>query len=216
MQGSDRFDWRKNHLTRRSALAGLGTAALLRVAPAAAQTTQPRPGGIFRMAYSAAPDTLDPQATLNISTQQYSTMVFDNLTSLDAQNQPLPNLALQWTPENHAQEWVFDLRQGVHFHHGTEFTSDDVVATIDRAYDETLALNATGAFGPLQQARAEGRYKVRLVLTQPFGELPVTLANRWARILPKDRIDQLKTAPSGTWPIPADRFPAGRQPDICT
>ena len=71
------------------------------------------------MAYSAAPDTLDPQATLNISTQQYSTMVFDNLTSLDEKKTALPNLALQWTPEKQGQEWVFDLRQGVHFHHGT-------------------------------------------------------------------------------------------------
>jgi peptide/nickel transport system substrate-binding protein len=209
MRVGDRFDGGKNQLTRRSTLAGLGTAALLRAGPAAAQATQPRHGGIFRMAYSAAPDTLDPQATLNISTQQYSTMVFDNLTSLDAQNQPLPSLALQWAPEKHAQEWVFELRQGVHFHHGTEFTSADVVATIDRAYDKALALNATGAFGPLQQARAEGRYTVRLVLTQPFGELPVTLANRWARILPKDRMDQLKTAPSGTGPFRLTDFQPG-------
>ena len=161
------------------------------------------------MAYSAAPDTLDPQATLNISTQQYSTMVFDNLTSLDEKNQALPNLALQWTPEKQGQEWVFDLRQGVHFHHGTEFTADDVVATIERAYDKSLALNATGAFGPLQKAQSEGRYKVRLILTQPFGELPITLANRWARILPKDRIDQIKTAPSGTGPFRLTDFQPG-------
>ena len=90
------------------------------------------------MAYSAAPDTLDPQATLKYPTQQYSTMVFDNLTSLDEKNQPLPSLALQWTPEKQGQEWVFDLRQGVHFHHGTEFTADDVVATIERAYDKNF------------------------------------------------------------------------------
>ena len=201
-------------LSRRAALvglgaSGLGASGLARSAPAAGQTAQPRSGGIFRMAYSAAPDTLDPQATLNISTQQYSTMVFDNLTSLDEKNQPLPSLALQWTPEKQGQEWVFDLRQGVHFHHGTEFTADDVVATIERAYDKSLALNATGAFGPLQKAQSEGRYKVRLILTQPFGELPITLANRWARILPKDRIDQIKTAPSGTGPFRLTDFQPG-------
>ena len=209
MQDDDRTTQLGSGITRRMALGGLGGVALLRAVPAAAQTTAPRTGGTFRMAYSAAPDTLDPQATLTITTQQYSTMVFDNLTSLDEHSQAVPNLAVKWTPEKHAQEWVFDLREGVHFHHGTEFTADDVVATIDRAYDKSLALNASGAFGPLKEARSEGRYRVRLVLTQPFGELPVTLANRWGRIVPKDRIDQLKTAPSGTGPFRLTDFQPG-------
>jgi peptide/nickel transport system substrate-binding protein len=209
MRGGGRTDRDIHGITRRGALVGLGGAALLSGAPAAAQTAAPRPGGTFRMAYSAAPDTLDPQATLTITTQQYSTMVFDNLTSLDATNQAVPNLAVKWTAEQHAQEWVFDLRQGVQFHHGTEFTADDVVATVERAYDKNLALNASGAFGPLKEARAEGRYRVRLALTQPFGELPVTLASRWARIVPKDRIDKLKTAPSGTGPFRMIDFQPG-------
>ena len=201
---------RYNHgISRRDALVGLGGVALLGAVPAAAQPATPRAGGTFRMAYSAAPDTLDPQATLNISTQQYSTMVFDNLTSLDQNSQAVPSLAVSWMPDKHGQEWVLNLREGVHFHHGTEFTADDVVATIDRAYDKVLGLNAYGAFGPLQGARAESRYRVRLVLTQPFGELPVTLANRWARIVAKDRIDRLKTTPSGTGPFRLTDFQPG-------
>ena len=196
-------------MTRRAALAGAGGAALLGAASPRLQAATPRRGGTFRMAYSAAADTLDPQATLNITTQQYSSMVFDNLTALDDNNQALPSLAVKWTPEKHGQEWVFDLREGVHFHHGTEFTAEDVVATVERAYDPKLALNATGAFGPLKEARAEGRYRVRLVMTQPFGELPVAVANRWGRIVPKDRIDQLKTAPSGTGPFRLADFQPG-------
>ena len=205
MQGTD-----PNAVTRRRLLAAAGGTALLGAgARRAAAAGPPRQGGIFRMAYSAAPDTLDPQATLNISTQQASAMMFDNLTALDAQNQAIPSLAVKWTPENHAQEWVLDLREGVKFHHGTEFTSADVVATIERAYDKALALNATGAFGPIKEARAEGPHRVRLVLTQPFGELPVTLANRWARVVPKDRIDKLKTDPSGTGPFQLSDFQPG-------
>ncbi len=205
MQGTD-----PKAVTRRSLLAAGGGAALLGAgARRAAAAGPPRHGGMFRMAYSAAPDTLDPQATLNISTQQASSMMFDNLTALDEHNQPLPALAVKWTPEKHAQEWVLDLREGVHFHHGTAFTSADVVATVERAYDKSLALNATGAFGPVQSVRAEGSHRVRLVLTQPFGELPVTLANRWGRIVAKDRIDKLKTEPSGTGPFQLSDFQPG-------
>lgn len=211
MQNDDRSHRTGHGITRRDALVGVGSAALLGSTRAAVaqESGKPRYGGTFRMAYSAAPDTLDPQATLNITSQQYSTMVFDNLTSLDEHSQAVPGLAVAWTPEKHAQEWVLDLRQGVRFHHGAEFTSADVVATIERAYDKTLALNATGAFGPMQEARAEGKYRVRLVLTQPFGELPVALANRWGRIVPKDRIDKLKTAPSGTGPFRLTDFQPG-------
>lgn len=196
-------------MTRRTALAGVGGAALLGAFTPKLHAETPRRGGTFRMAYSAGADTLDPQATLSITAQQYSSMVFDNLTMLDEKSQPLPSLAVKWTPEKHGQEWVFDLRQGVHFHHGTEFTSADVVATIERAYDPKLALNATGAFGPVKDVRPEGPYRVRLIMTQPFGELPVTLANRWGRIVPKDRIDQMKTAPSGTGPFRLVDFQPG-------
>src|SRR5262249_33965718 len=111
--------------------------------------------------------------------------------------------------ENHAQEWVLDLREGVRFHHGTEFTAEDVVATIERAYDKSQALNATGAFGPVQSVRAEGPHRVRLVLTQPFGELPRPPANRWERTVAKDRIDKLKTDPSGTGPFQLTDFQPG-------
>jgi peptide/nickel transport system substrate-binding protein len=197
-------------ITRRTALTALGGAALLGARAARAQDAgPPRQGGVFRMAYSAAPDTLDPQATLTITTQQYSSMVFDNLTALDAASQALPSLALSWTPEKGGQEWVFDLRQGVRFHHGTEFTAEDVVATIERADDKALGLNAGGSFGPVKSVQAEGKYRVRLVLTQPFGELPVALANRWCRIVPKDRIDKLKTEPSGTGPFRLTDFQPG-------
>ncbi len=199
-----------NGVSRRHLLAAAGGAALLgATAGRATAAGPPRHGGTFRMAYSAAPDTLDPQATLNISTQQASSMLFDNLTALDEHNQALPSLAVKWTPEKHAQEWVLDLREGVKFHHGTPFTAEDVVATVERAYDKTMALNATGAFGPVEAVRAEGTHRVRLVLSQPFGELPITLANRWARIVAKDRIDTLKTAPSGTGPFQLTDFQPG-------
>jgi peptide/nickel transport system substrate-binding protein len=211
MQSSNFTDGRNRGITRRGALGALAGAAIggAAIAARAQGAGQPRAGGIFRMAYSAAPDTLDAQATLNISTQQYSTMVYDNLTSLDENSQAVPSLAVKWTPEKQGQEWVFDLREGVHFHHGTEFSAEDVVATIERAYDKSLALNASGAFGPMQAARAEGKYRVRLVLTQPFGELPVAVANRWGRILPKDRIDRVKTEPSGTGPFRLTDFQPG-------
>jgi len=43
-----------------------------------------------------------------------------------------PGLALKWTPNSDGKVWTFDLRQGVKWQDGTDFTSADVVATMER------------------------------------------------------------------------------------
>ena len=43
-----------------------------------------------------------------------------------------PGLAESWTPNADNSVWTFKLRQGVKWQDGTDFTSADVVATMDR------------------------------------------------------------------------------------
>ena len=43
-----------------------------------------------------------------------------------------PGLALKWTPNSDGTVWTFKLRQNVKWHDGSPFTSDDVVATMER------------------------------------------------------------------------------------
>jgi peptide/nickel transport system substrate-binding protein len=204
-------------LTRRAFLAStavVGGASLAGhrfdlVAAAHAQDGKPMMGGVLRISFPNAPDTLDPQATLSASGQQFSSMVFDNLAMLDDKDQPVPALAVSWKAEKSATEWVYQLREGVKFHHGREFTSEDVVATIERAENKDLGLRSRGAFGPVKEVRAEGKYAVRLIMTQPFSEAPVVAASKWARIIPADRIDSLKTEPVGTGPFTFDDYQPG-------
>lgn len=175
----------------------------------AAQMGQPRRGGTLRVAFPDAPRTLDPQASVSFTEQQYSRLLFESLTALDAASQPIPALATAWRAEAGATEWVFDLRQGVRFHHGRELTSADVVATIERAQDRSLALTAFGYFGPVRQVQAEGPYRVRIILTRNFAELPIQLAHHLTRIVPADRLETLKTEPVGTGPFTFKEFLPG-------
>lgn len=197
-------------ISRRAALAGAvglaGSLAATRFAPA---TTLPKSGGVLRIAFPSTPDSLDPQKTVAAAGNQISSLIFDNLTKLDENNVALPMLATSWTPEKGGIEWVFELRKDVTFHHGTAFTSADVVATIKRAYTADSVLRAKGAFGPIKDVATEGTDKVRFILTQPFAELPVVVAGRWARIVAADAIDKLETAPSGTGPFKLKEFRAG-------
>ncbi|WP_431283122.1 ABC transporter substrate-binding protein [Humitalea sp. 24SJ18S-53] len=196
---------------RRQALLGGAAVGLIGggAAQAQAQAT-PRRGGILRIASPDAPDTLDPQASASGPGFQAGYLVFDNLTALDANDLAIPQLATSWEAVGgDTRNWVFELRQGVKFHHGTEFTSADVVATIERAQDPAGGRPSTGTFGPIASITAEGRYRVRFTMSQPFAELPVLLANEFGRMLPADKLDTLRNAPSGTGPFKFENYQPG-------
>lgn len=169
-------------------------------APAGAGET-PVPGGAFRIAFAGAPDFIDPFKTFQSEGYVVSGHIFDNLTTLDPDNRPLPMLATRWTPDKNAQEWVFDLREGVKFHHGKELTADDVVATLQFSQDPKNGLRTVGAFGPFKDVKAEGKYKVRIILTQPFADLPIAAAGAQSRIVPADKIATIGTEPVGSGPF---------------
>jgi peptide/nickel transport system substrate-binding protein len=198
-------------LPRRGLLqaAALGGAGMLAPRAARAQALTPRRGGTLRFCRPDPPDMLDPQQTNSFSGMEYGQMVYDNLVILDDKAQPKPQLALSWTPENHGQEWVVTLREGVTFHDGSAFTSANVVATVERSLDRARAGAGFGAFGPVKSVQAEGDYKVRIVMTMPFGEFPVVLAYRACRILPVKGIDNLRETPNGTGPFIFKDFQPG-------
>ncbi len=182
---------------------GLGAGAIIGfgAATAPAANAQARRGGTLRMAYPNPVDKIDPHATLSVAGQQLGNSVFDNLTDVDANGQLIPRLATEWHAEKGGEEWVFKLREGVKFHHGKDFTSEDVVATVERTMDREVAGPSLGCFGPVQEIRAEGPHQVRFVLTQRFGQLPQSFTSRWGRIAPADLIGTMDQRPVGTGPF---------------
>ncbi|MCC6303910.1 MAG: ABC transporter substrate-binding protein [Rhodobacteraceae bacterium] len=180
-----------------SAAAG---ATLLGATRARAQAA--RKGGDLRLAFPNAIDSLDPHKAGSVAGQTLSGALFDNLTAFGPDNvSVVPRLAVSWRPEAGGQEWVLDLRQGVKFHDGSDFTSADVVATIAKSLDKARAGYASGIFGPVVEARPEGTHTVRVVLSQPFADFPVSCAGRWSRIMPATGIDAQAETPNGTGPF---------------
>jgi len=174
-----------------------------------AQDSQPVRGGVLRVAFPDAPRSLDPHMALTFPELQFAMLVFDGLTRLDGDVLPLPALATSWSAEEGATQWVFELRQGVKFHNGRDFTSEDVIKTIERARDPALGLSAASYFGPIEKVVAEGPFRVRFVLTRPFAELPVQLASILARILPADGLEGIATEPVGTGPFKLQEIQPG-------
>ena len=103
-------------------------------APAGAATAQPRTGGLLRSAVVGDPPSLEGHlfAGNNFET---SLLVFDQLTNYDSNSAPQPMLAESWDVGKDYTQIKLNLRKGVQWHSGRDFTSDDVKYNITRAQD---------------------------------------------------------------------------------
>jgi len=80
----------------------------------------------------AEPSSLDPQFGNFGANNRIAQHIFDPLVARDAQQLPVPALALSWKAVGDTV-WEFKLRPGVKFQDGSPFTAQDVVFTFDRA-----------------------------------------------------------------------------------
>lgn len=132
-------------LNRRGLIAGagaLGTAALLRTSPAAAQT--PR----NTLVIAAQIDDLvatDPHHSFEVTGSDLLKNVYDQLFTLDPTKPTAelqPALAESFTVSEDGRTFTFAIRQGVRFHSGNALTAADVVYSLRRP----LLINRTPAF----------------------------------------------------------------------
>ena len=94
-------------------------------------------GGTLRVAAQTPAGPLDPVAMANLGTYTPVVMCFEYLVNtLGADLSPM--LAESWKPNDDGSVWTFNLRKGVKWHDGTDFTSADVVATMDRLAGSNL------------------------------------------------------------------------------
>src|SRR5499427_8476225 len=100
---------------------------------------QPKSGGTLRLGMVGDVSTLDGH---NTTPNQFDTTwsVFDRLISYDAKLQPQPELAESWDLSSDLTQIKLNLRKGVQWHSGREFTSDDVKYNLLRVRDANLQI----------------------------------------------------------------------------
>ena len=91
-------------------------------------------GGIIRVASQKPAGPLDPIGMQDLGSYGIVAQCFEFLTTLgDSEcRRHRAGLAESWEPNEDGSVWTFKLRQGVTWHDGTDFTSADVAATMDR------------------------------------------------------------------------------------
>ncbi|WP_299758508.1 ABC transporter substrate-binding protein [uncultured Boseongicola sp.] len=120
--------------------------------------------------------TLDPHAQNEGPTSALAHQIMEPLVMRDMTGAMVPALATDWGPSvDDPNIWVFNLREGVTFHDGAAFDSEDVKFSLDRAmtpdsdYKELLA--------SVVEVRAPSAYVVEIVTDGPNPIMPNNLTN---------------------------------------
>lgn len=120
--------------------------------------------------------TLDPHAQNEGPTSALAHQIMEPLVMRDMTGAMVPALATEWGPSSDDPNvWVFKLREGVTFHDGAEFDSEDVLFSLNRAmtpdsdYKELLA--------SVTDVRAPDKYTIEIVTNGPNPIMPNNLTN---------------------------------------
>jgi len=118
-------------VARRTALGMLSALPLLCAVPASvvAQGT-PQTGGTLVMVVQPEPPTLASYQSTSGPIGQVATKVYEGLLEYDFELKPRPGLARSWSVSADGKTITFMLQEGVKFHDGKPFTSEDVKFTI--------------------------------------------------------------------------------------
>ncbi len=144
---------------------------------------------------------LDPVNMLDFGTYNVLAQSFEPLVGVADDGGIGPTaLATSWTPNDDGSVWTFDLREGVTWQNGGDFTSADVAATMDRL----VAQGNAGLAGVIAEGAVDASDPLKAVFTleQPNGNFPflVSMFNAQALITPADYSDgtTLNERPDGT------------------
>jgi peptide/nickel transport system substrate-binding protein len=95
-------------------------------AAAFAALTSSAPARDLTIGLSAEASSIDPHFHQLTPNNQVRLNIFESLVVQDAQQKPQPSLATRWKALDDTT-WEFDLRQGVKFTNGADFTARDVI-----------------------------------------------------------------------------------------
>jgi ABC-type transport system substrate-binding protein len=181
---------------RRFVCQWLAISSVLAGALLAGAETRPQYGGTLHVAMRAAPSSLDPGDPAqpdSFARRTITSLLFDNLVTVDQNGRAIPVLAQTWQAARGSQRLQFRLRGGVRFQDGTLLNADTAASSLRRV-------------NPSWNIVAEGD-SVWIDSGRPEGELLQELALPRNAIVKRDSEDKL----SGTGPFQIEEWQAGRQ-----
>lgn len=190
-------------------------AALLSATAAVTLVNAPSTGasaeaGSLAIGVTSDPDTLFPWRATQFQAIDVLQGIYGTLTEFDQDLNVVPGLAESWDVSDDGITVTLNLRQGVTFHDGSSFGSEDVVHSLTAIQDEETAAVQRAALVSITGIEAPDEHTVVLTLGAPDAALLAALATVNLAMLSSDDTEEtLNTAPNGTGPFSFDsRIPA--------
>ena len=170
-------------------------------------------GGRLRAAWSThgPTDTLDPILFTEGLAYSRGRAHLNNLVQFNDDLSVRPELAENVEVNSNATEFTFELRKGVTFHDGKDFTADDVVYTMNRHMGEDSVSKAKTLVGMVSEWKKIDSHTVKAVLSSPNADLLPTLATFHFKVV-QDGAEQKEgyfNKVIGTGPFTCEEFTPG-------
>ena len=174
-----------------------------------ASVTNAAPSGTFRMAHEVGggnASDLDPISKGRVF--QITDKLMSRLVRPGLDGKPSPDLAVSWSTNATATEWIFKLREGVRFHNGKPFTAADVLYSLGRVQDPKQDSTARSTISMISKIEAVDARTVKFTLVSPFADLPLVFTDYRLRMIPEGSGDTIKVTGIGTGPFKLEKFDA--------
>ncbi|MGI6525874.1 MAG: ABC transporter substrate-binding protein [Caldicoprobacterales bacterium] len=89
----------------------------------------PTRGGELRVPLTDV-DTFNPLLTQSRDLINFLGLIFESPITYDEQSKPAPSLVTDWEVSPDGRLWIFDVRKGVKWHNGQQFTGEDILFTL--------------------------------------------------------------------------------------
>lgn len=203
---------RKGHMSRRdfmqlAAAAGIAI-PLATTMFSKAQAQEPKKGGTLRLGMEggSASDSLDPRTYADSIMIGASLAIMNGLIEFDADGNPTGELLESWDVQPGAQDWVFNVRQGIKFSNGKTLDADDILYSIGLHRGETKS-PAKGILEQIAEIKAISPTQVGITLSAGNADFPAILGDYHLVVVPKDHTDWEN--PIGTGAFVLESFEPG-------
>ncbi len=129
----------------------------------------------FKWAGTTDPQTMDPHAVNSAPVLGFLNNVYEGLVRRGKDMAIEPALATSWEPIGAGEGWRFNLREGVKFHDGADFSAEDVRFSYERASSE--ASDTRSWFAPVKDVVVVDDFTVDILTNAPNPIFPDSIAN---------------------------------------
>lgn len=168
----------------------------------------------FRVGNTADIDTLNPLSSEMMVGFEVFLLVYDPLVRYDENYEPADSLAESWSTSEDGLTWTFNLREGIAWHDGEPFTSEDVKFTYDTMIENEQGYMYNAYLSGITGVECPDEKTVVITTDEPKANMlmnttPILPKHIWGEIAPEELGIYPNETPVGTGPFKFDSYSTG-------